>query len=304
MAHWRVGLEGYWKKLILLLLLFSSACNNNKPRPLTLLPFDGQTAYDLLVKQCDFGPRVPDTPAHDSCRSFLVAELKKHADQVAEQTFEEYLEGLQKRVKLTNIIASFNLQATQRILLCAHWDSRPWADQDPDTSKRRQPVLGANDGASGVAVLLEVAKTLKRAPPPVGVDIIFFDGEDAGLTGQTDTYLAGSRYFARTKDTRFNPMMGILLDMVGGANLQLHQEINSVNYAGAVVDRVWNLAARLGVPEFIPSPKHEVIDDHIPLLNVGIPVIDVIDFGDTPDKCSAQSLEKVGRVVLATVYNP
>jgi hypothetical protein len=296
----------------LLLLLFSLACNNKKPQPLTLLPFDGQAAYDLLVKQCDFGPRVPDTPAHDSCRVFLVAELKKHADQVAEQTFEEYLEGLQKRVKLTNIIASFNLQARQRILLCAHWDSRPWADQDSDTSKRRQPVLGANDGASGVAVLLEAAKTLKRAPPPVGIDIIFFDGEDAGLTGQTDTYLAGSRYFARTKDARFNPMMGILLDMVGGANLQLHKEINSVNYAGAVVDRVWNLAARLGVPEFIPSAKHEVIDDHIPLLNVGIPVVDVIDFdydhwhttGDTPDKCSAQSLEKVGRVVLAAVYNP
>jgi hypothetical protein len=360
MAHWRVGLEGYWKKLILLfdaklvsgiffkklfyffircvvsirggiffstrrrvislfhysitplLLLFSSACNNNKPQPLTVLPFDGQAAYDLLVKQCDFGPRVPDTPAHDSCRVFLVAELKKHADQVVEQTFEEYLEGLQKRVKLTNIIASFNLQATQRILLCAHWDSRPWADLDPDTSKRRQPVLGANDGASGVAILLEVAKTLKRAPPPVGVDIILFDGEDAGLTGQTDTYLAGSRYFARTKDARFNPMMGILLDMVGDANLQLHQEINSVNYAGAVVDRVWNLAARLGVSEFIPTTKHEVIDDHLPLLNVGIPVIDVIDFdydhwhttGDTPDKCSAQSLEKVGRVVLAVVYNP
>jgi len=277
-----------------------------------LLPFDGQAAYGLLVKQCDFGPRVPDTSAHDSCRAFLVAELKKNADRVAEQTFEEYLEGLQKRVKLTNIIASFNLQATQRILLCAHWDSRPWADQDPDTSKRRQPVLGANDGASGVAVLLEVAKTLKRTPPPVGVDIIFFDGEDAGLTGQTDTYLAGSRYFARTKDVRFNPMMGILLDMVGDANLQLYKEINSVNYAGAVVDRVWNLAARLGVSEFIPSAKHEVIDDHISLLNVGIPVVDVIDFdyddwhttGDTPDKCSAQSLEKVGRVVLAAVYNP
>ena len=292
-------------------LILLSACAK-KPQPLTLLPFNGQSAYELLIKQCDFGPRVPDTPAHDSCRVFLVAELKQYTDQVAEQTFDEYLPGLQKTAKLTNIIASFDLKATQRILLCAHWDSRPWASEDPDTSKQRRPILGANDGASGVAVLLEIAKTLKSSPPPVGVDIILFDGEDAGLTGQNDTYLAGSRYFARTKDARFNPMMGILLDMVGGANLQLYKEVNSVNYAGAVVDRVWNLAARLGVTEFIPTPKHQVTDDHISLLNVGIPVIDLIDFdyaywhtaGDTPDKCSAASLEKVGRVVLATVYNP
>jgi Zn-dependent M28 family amino/carboxypeptidase len=279
---------------------------------LTLLPFNGQSAYEVLVKQCDFGPRVPDTPAHDSCRAYLVAELNKYADSVAEQTFEEHLAGLSKTVKLTNIIASFDLKATRRILLCAHWDSRPWADQDVDTSKHRQPILGANDGASGVAVLLEIAKTLKSSPPPVGVDIVLFDGEDAGLSGQPDTYLAGSRYFARNKDVRFNPMMGILLDMVGGANLQLYKEINSVRYAGAVVDRVWNLAARLGVPEFIAAEKHEVTDDHISLLDVGIPTVDIIDFdyaywhtaGDTPDKCSAASLEKVGRVVLAAVYNP
>jgi len=296
---------------LLLLPLLLSACTK-KPQSLTLLPFNGQSAYAQLVKQCNFGPRVPGTPAHDSCRVFLAAELKKYADQVAEQRFDEYLPGLQKTVKLTNIIASFDLKATQRILLCAHWDSRPWADQDADTSKRRQPILGANDGASGVAVLLEIAKTLKSSPPPVGVDMILFDGEDAGISGQNDTYLAGSRYFARTKAASFNPMMGILLDMVGGANLQLHKEINSVNYAAAVVDRVWNLAARLGVTEFIPTPKHQVTDDHIPLLEVGIPVIDVIDFdydywhtaGDTPDRCSAASLEKIGRVVLAAVYNP
>ncbi|MCG3119472.1 MAG: hypothetical protein ALAOOOJD_01881 [bacterium] len=296
---------------IFVLMLLLSACSK-KPQPLTLLPFNGKSAYDLLVQQCDFGPRVPDTPAHDSCRAFLLAELNKYADRVVEQTFEENLPTLQKNVKLTNLIASFDLHATQRILLCAHWDSRPWADEDADTSKQRQPILGANDGASGVAVLLEVAKTLKSTPPPVGVDIIFFDGEDAGISGQNDTYLAGSRYFARNKDVRFNPMMGILLDMVGDADLQIYKEEYSVNYASSVVDRVWGLAARLGVTEFIPRTEHAVIDDHVPLLNAGIPVIDVIDFdydhwhksSDTPDKCSAASLEKVGRVVLAAVYNP
>ena len=302
---------GFVLRYAITLLLLLCACGK-KPQPLQVPAFSGAPAYELLVKQCDFGPRVPDTPAHEQCREFLVAELNKSADRVAEQTFEEHLPGLQKTVKLTNIIASFNLQATQRVLLCAHWDSRPWADQDPDTSKQRQPVLGANDGASGVAVLLEIAKVLQSTPPPVGVDIILFDGEDAGISGQPDTYLAGSRYFARHKDVRFNPMMGILLDMVGGANLQLYKEINSVRYASAVVDRVWNLAARLGVNEFIPSEKHEVTDDHIPLLNAGIPVADLIDFDyehwhkstDVPSNCSAASLEKVGRVVLAAVYNP
>lgn len=293
------------------LLLLFSACDK-APQPLTVPAFDGQAAYELLVKQCDFGPRVPDTPAHDSCRVFLIAELQKYADRVAEQQFEEHLAMLGKTVKLTNIIASFDMAATQRILLCAHWDSRPRADQDPDTSKHKEPVPGANDGASGVAILLEVAKALKRTPPPVGVDIIFFDGEDAGLSGQSETYLAGSRYFAQTKDVRFNPMMGILLDMVGDADLQIYKEENSVNYAGGVVDRVWSLAGRIGVAEFMPTVKHAVTDDHLPLLNTGIPVIDIIDFdydhwhtaSDTPDKCSAQSLEKVGRVVLAAVYNP
>jgi hypothetical protein len=294
------------------LLLLFSACDKEATQPLTVPAFDGQAAYELLVKQCDFGPRVPGTAAHDSCRAFLVGELQKYADRVAEQKFEEHLATLNKTVKMTNIIASFDMAATQRILLCAHWDSRPWADQDPDSSKHKEPVPGANDGASGVAVLLEVAKVLKHTPPPVGVDIIFFDGEDAGISGQSETYLAGSRYFAQTKDVRFNPMMGILLDMVGDADLQIYREQYSVDYASSVVDRVWSLASRIGVAEFMPTVKHAVTDDHLPLLNVGIPVIDIIDFdydywhtvSDTPDKCSAQSLEKVGRVVLAAVYNP
>jgi hypothetical protein len=289
---------------------FFFACD--KQSPLQVPVFDGARAYDLLVKQYNFGPRVPDTPAHTACREFLVNELQAHADRVVEQSFEHYNEGMKKTVRLTNIVASFGMAAGQRILLGAHWDSRPWADQDPDPSNHTQPVPGANDGASGVAVLLEIARVLKATPPPVGVDIVLFDGEDAGLRGQNETYLAGSRYFARNKDVRYNPMMGILLDMVGDADLQLYKEGHSMRYASGVVDRVWSLAARLDVHEFVASEKHEVIDDHLPLLEAGIPMIDIIDFdypywhtvADTPDKCSAQSLEKVGRVVLAAVYNP
>lgn len=295
---------------LIFVCIFLFACN--KQPPLQVPVFDGAKAYDLLVKQCDFGPRVPDTPAHAACQEFLVTELKALADRVVEQSFEHYSEGMKKTVRLTNIVASFGMAAGQRILLCAHWDSRPWADQDADPSNHTQPVPGANDGASGVAVLLEIAHVLKATPPPVGVDIVLFDGEDAGLHGQNETYLTGSRYFARNKDVRYNPMMGILLDMVGDADLQLYKEVNSVRYASGVVDRVWNLAAHLGIHEFVGSERHEVIDDHLPLIEAGIPMIDIIDFdypywhtvADTPDKCSAQSLEKVGRVLLAAVYNP
>jgi hypothetical protein len=310
---WQWGIASLRRFIAPLLLCFSalSACNNK--HPLQAPPvFDGAHAYDLLVKQCEFGPRVPDTSSHEKCREFLVAALKPYANQVVEQSFEQHLEGLKKTVRLTNIIASFDMAAGRRILLCAHWDSRPWADQDPDPQNHTQPVPGANDGASGVAILLEIARVLKSTPPPAGVDIILFDGEDAGLRGQNETYLAGSRYFAKNKSVRFNPMLGILLDMVGDADLQIHKEGYSMQYASGVADRLWSLAAQIGVHEFVPSEKHHVIDDHLPLLEAGIPVVDLIDFdypywhtvADTPDKCSAQSLEKVGRVVLTAIYNP
>ncbi|MDQ7051613.1 MAG: M28 family peptidase [candidate division KSB1 bacterium] len=196
--------------------------------------------------------------------------------------------------------------------MAAHWDSRPWADQDPDSANHNKPVPGANDGASGVAVLLEIARVLKQNPPPVGVDIVLFDGEDLGSEGYPDTYAAGAQYFAQKKSVHYAPYLGILLDMIGDRELQIYREANSVRYAPAVVDLVWNYAARLGISNFYNPVRHEVFDDHVPLLNVGIPCIDLIDFDypywhtvhDTPDKCSPESLEKVGRVVLAVIYNP
>lgn len=273
--------------------------------------FDGDRAFALLQRQCDFGPRVPGTTAHAETRAFLVAELQKFADNVVEQSFEHTIDRLQQTVTLTNIIAGFNLQAGRRVLLCAHWDSRPWADQDPDSSRHDEPVMGANDGASGVAVLLEIAAVLKANPPAVGVDLILFDGEDLGAPGESRSYAIGAQHFAAAKDARYNPMFGILLDMVGDRDLTIYQEGNSVRFASSVVERVWNLASRLGVKEFMPGVRHEVFDDHVPLLETGIPVIDLIDFdypywhttADTPDKCSAESLAKVGKVVLAAVYN-
>ncbi len=273
--------------------------------------FDGGRAYALLQQQCAFGPRVPGSAAHQQTAAFLIAELQKYADNVVTQSFEHTVPRLGQTVTLTNIIAGFRFEAGRRVLLCAHWDSRPWADEDPDSSRRREPVMGANDGASGVAVLLEIARVLRENPPPVGVDIVLFDGEDFGTPGEARSYAIGAQHFARTKQARYNPIFGILLDMVGDRELEIFQEGNSVQFARAVVDHVWNLASRLGIREFVPRLRHEVFDDHVPLLEAGMPVIDIIDFdypywhtvADTPDKCSAASLEKIGRVVLAAVYN-
>ena len=211
---------------------------------------------------------------------------------------------------MTNVVASFSLQKTERILLCAHWDSRPWADQDPNSENRDQPVLGANDGASGVAVLLEVARHIQLAEPKYGVDIVLFDGEDSGLPGQPDSYALGAQHFAKNKDFRYRPKFGILLDMVGDKDLQIYQEENSVNYAPQVVERIWNRAQGLGSSSFFASSGYQVTDDHLPLLNVGIPCVNLIDFdyeywhtlADTPDKCSPESLAEVGRLILSLLY--
>jgi len=246
--------------------------------------------------------------------SYLLSELRKHADAVTPQEFQG-TDG-SKRYQLTNIIASFNLPATDRVLLCAHWDSRPWADQDPLPANRKKPVPGANDGASGVAVLLELARLFHGQKPPVGVDIVLFDGEDLGHGGDFSGYAQGSKYFAEHKGQSFNPRFGILLDMVGKKDISIPREQNSTSYAPSVVDYVWSLAARLASSgridprSFTDAPGPSVYDDHVPLNQAGIPAIDLIDFdypswhtvNDTPDKCSPQSLASVGNLLAAVVY--
>jgi len=272
--------------------------------------FDGEQAYQYLIKQCDFGPRVPGSKAHQECLNFLSAKLKQFGATVTPQPFRRKLPGFENLITMTNIIASFAVQKTERILLCAHWDSRPWADQDPDSENRNKPILGANDGASGVAVLLEVARHLQLTEPKYGVDIVLFDGEDSGLPGQTDSYALGAQHFAKNKDFRYRPQFGILLDMIGDKDLQIYQEENSVNYAPQVVERIWDRAAELGLASLHASSGYQVTDDHLPLLNVGIPCVNLIDFdyeywhtlADTPDKCSPESLAEVGRLVLSLLY--
>jgi len=282
-------------------------------RPVAIPSFDPARAFQFLHAQTSFGPRHPNSVGHERCLEYLEGTLSDLCDTVVLQPFTH--PGYGETLRLTNVIARFRAELPARILLCAHWDTRPRADRDSSRARREEPILGANDGASGVAVLLELATLMKAAPPPVGVDIVLFDGEDYGLEGDTDNYLLGSRHFVRMKPADYVVRFGILLDMVGDAALELPREQFSDRYARDIVDLVWQHAAALGVGEFLDAPGHDVLDDHVILNQAGIRTIDIIDFDypdptnrywhthqDTPDKCSPQSLGAVGRVLTQVLY--
>jgi Zn-dependent M28 family amino/carboxypeptidase len=266
--------------------------------------FDAERAYRDLVRQCEFGPRVPGTQSHAECAMWLARSLYECAGDVSVQAFLTTVD--ERPLHLTNLIATFNPSGARHVLLCAHWDSRPHADRDPDPANRTEPVPGANDGASGVAVLLEIARALKAQPPKQRVTIALFDGEDYGPT--TDRMFLGSRFFA---DSFAGPPVSwaVLLDMVGDRELRIPIERVSQQSAPNIVDRIWNAAQRVGATAFVREAGQSVMDDHVFLLRKGIPCVDVIDFAypywhtiaDTPDKCSPSSLAQVGRTVLAAL---
>jgi glutaminyl-peptide cyclotransferase len=309
---------------VLCLAVSFVGCDRDHPQPArreqqtrsTVQPpdFSGNEAFDYLLAQTNLGPRNPGSRGHASCLQFLLNELSQFADAVNRQDFVHT--GYRgEQIRLTNIIASFNLGARRRILLAAHWDTRPFADQDPNPAKRTQPILGANDGASGVAVLLQLAKMLKQRQPALGVDMVFFDGEDFGRKDDFSNFLLGSKYFASNKSPSFNPEYGILLDMVGDAQLEIRKEKNSLKYAPDVVQYLWAAADKLGLKEFSPELGPELYDDHVPLNEVGIRTVNLIDFEypdqshsywhtteDTPDKCSPMSLQTVGKLLTYLVY--
>ncbi|MFH1941732.1 MAG: M28 family peptidase, partial [bacterium] len=216
------------------LLLFSVSCSRSQ-----VPAYDGNRAFEYLKKQCAFGPRNPGSKGHRACLEFLEEELRKSADRVVKQPFLFTDYRNDRTLTLYNVIASFGSQG-KRILLCAHWDTRPWADKDSDSSNWDKPILGANDGASGVAVLLEIASILKQHPPRRGVDIVLFDGEDAGIQGRNETWCQGSRHFAQNKQAGYLPEYGILLDFVGDKDLHFPIEGYSQQYAPDLVHRVWS----------------------------------------------------------------
>ena len=287
--------------------------------------FDADRAYADVVRQVAFGPRVPGTPAHDAARRWLVARLDSLAPRVVEMPVAFPDPGDSSRVfRGTNIVASFAPEAPRRVMFSAHWDSRPTADQDADPAKRSQPVDGANDGASGVAVLLEMARLLRDHPLPdgTGIDLILFDLEDLGEEpdheleerGIVDTtavpFAIGSREFVRTNPA-YRPAWGLLLDMVGDPGLLIPKEGYSIRYARPVVDRIWDAARRVGADAFADNLGPAIEDDHVAFLAQGIPVVDLIHVPfpntwhttqDTPENVSPASLGELGRVLAELLW--
>jgi glutaminyl-peptide cyclotransferase len=275
-------------------------------------PFPGEQAYELLREQVGFGPRVPGQPGHARQIEWMKQWLSARADTVVEQSFaQNTTRG--ETLQLTNLLARFNPGQRDRVLLVTHWDTRPHADMSRSVADREQPVPGANDGASGTAVLLVLAELFRQQGPPIGVDLLFVDGEDYGP--DTVDMFFGARHFGANQPAGYPPLYGVLVDMVGDADLRLPREGYSQERAPEVVDRVWRVARELGYGGvFVDAPGGYVTDDHVALNDAGIRTIDIIDFNygpgnafwhtlqDVPENTSAESLDVVGEVLAELIY--
>jgi len=274
---------------------------------------DPDSVFEFVRKQVDFGPRVPNSTAHKLCGDWLVKKLKSYDFEVIEQRGTQIAHD-QKKLFYRNVIGRFGLEKEKRILLTAHWDTRPWADQDVERSD--EPIDGANDAGSGVAVILEVARLLKTQMPAIGLDVVLFDIEDYGQSNESFCY--GSQIWS--KDTRLKgpqPKYGINLDMVGVANAVFMYEGYSQDYARPVLDRVWNIAKNMGYGRYFTSIQDGMItDDHYYVNQAGIPCINIIHrepstgsfvhtwhtHNDNLDNISPTTLKVVTEVILQTIY--
>lgn len=272
---------------------------------------DGARALERVRSQLGFGPRVPGSPGHAAMREWLVAELERLGARVERQAFDDTVAG--RPWRLENVIARYGPATGRRIALLAHYDTRPWSDEDPDTAKRSQPVAGANDGASGVAVLMEVAGLMGRRAPAVGVDLVFVDGEDLGTAAVPEEYCRGSRRYASLLPPAGEPgrpVAAFVFDMVGDRDLGIWDEGHSAARATNLVELVHEAARATGAKRVHRGVRHTLVDDHIPLLDAGVPAVDVIDFdypawhtsADTLGQVSAESLEEVARIAAWLVY--
>jgi len=292
------------------LLALGVACRG--PASAAAQRFDAAQAMRWVEFQVAAGPRAPGHPGHRAVAAWLEQQLRARADTVEVQAFT-HVTVSGDTLRLENIIARFRPHDPSRVLYVTHWDTRPIADSDPDPAKRTLPIPGANDGASGTAMLLEVADALKKDPPAVGVDLLFVDGEDYGsfAADSLKDVLIGSHYFATHLPAGYRPLYAVLWDMVGDQDQQFLQEGYSLQGAPEVVERVWSMAESLHLGKvFRPGSWGPITDDHVPLLEAGIRAIDVIDIDypshhtmqDTVDKVSAQSLGNAGRVALALLH--
>lgn len=281
--------------------------------------FDSSNAYNYVIKQLSFGSRNPNSKGHNEAKLFLLKELNLYADEVIEQNFN--YPGYDEKLSLTNIIARFNPTDKNRIFFCAHWDSRPRADKETDSSLINKPIPGANDGASGVAILLELARILKENPVSYGIDLILFDGEDYGKENDIQNFCIGAKYFSIHPPNNFNPYFGILLDLVGDKEAVFYKEGTSINYAEDIVNIVWKIAQQIGAYRFNDKVKGHIYDDHVPLNQAGFKTINIIDqelvgwdmnnprrqywhtHKDDISNISELTLGDVGKVLVYLVYS-
>lgn len=281
------------------------------------ISFDADSAYRYVERMVSFGPRVPNTEAHRRGGDWLVGKLHEFGLTPIEQkaTLTAF-DGT--ALQMRNIFAQINPQAEERTLLLAHWDCRPWADADPDPGKRSQPVDGANDGASGVGVILEIARQLAADKPATGVDILFADAEDWGEESNDESWAMGTRYFAEHPIIDgYAPTEAILLDMVGSPDARFGYEYNSFQAARPLLQAIWSKAAALGYNQFHTGFGGAVTDDHVELIKKGIPTVDIIDYrSDSPyggfdpvwhtandgmQNISRKTLEAVGKTLMAYI---
>lgn len=287
--------------------------------------FNADSAYIYLQEQCDFGPRTMNSTAHDKCEKWIIQKFEQYGCKVTTQ--KATLNGYDGTpLRSTNIIASYNPKATTRIMFCAHWDCRPWADNDPDSTNWHKPIVAANDAASGVGVMIELARILKGSGLELGVDFICFDAEDYGtpqwFEGEDpgDTWALGAQYFANNLPEGYAPRYGILLDMVGGVGVKFYREGMSMQYAPAIVKKVWNAARQVGYGSYFPKDDGGMItDDHIPVnQTANIPCIDVIPYypdcaqssfgptwhtiADNMDNIDKNTLKAVGQTMVQVLF--
>ncbi len=279
--------------------------------------FSEDSAYRYIEKQLEFGFRIPGTAAQKKCATFLFQELNRFADT----TYKQELSGVNPRngktIPMINIVGSFNPKAEKRILLASHWDSRPSADMDDE--RQTEPILAANDGASGVAVLLEIARNLSSKKPDIGVDIIFFDAEDLGISSMENSFCLGSQAWAKTPHiANYKAYAGILLDMVGGKNAKFVWEAYSAEYANFVLNHTWGIANELGYAEIFQYKSiGPIIDDHKYVYDgTKIPMIDIIQYDenngfapywhthdDNLESIDKSTLKAVGNTVHHVLFN-
>jgi len=315
------------KILLTLAVVFLVACGEDKkpaavhkaqePKKVVRPNFDADSAYNFIQKQVDFGPRVPNTAAHVAAGNYLSTQLNRFGFEVIEQQ-AQVVAFDKTTLNIKNIIGAYKPELNNRVLLFAHWDTRPNADQDEE--RQTEPILGANDGASGVGVLLEIARQIQVDQPNIGVDIIFFDAEDyVDESGTMEDYCLGSQYWANNMHKiGYSANFGILLDMVGGKDAMFAKEHHSMTHASAYVHHVWNIANELGHDNYFNNrpTRHVGIDDHVYINTIAkIPSIDIIQYDpetrsfaphwhthkDNMDVIDKQTLRAVGETVLATV---